>query len=224
MSRGIVIFDLDGTLIDSAPEIHAIVNSILTEEGGTSLSEGQVRGFIGWGTDHFIGKAMGAAGLDPEDADLRGRITAAFLERYESQHENTKVYPGVVDTLELLATYGFAIGLCTNKATGPTRAVLAHFDLEARFDTVVCGDMVGVQKPDPAPLLKAAGDLGGGPVLYVGDSEVDAQTATAAGIPFALYTQGYRHAAVGDIEHHEAFDHFDKLPAVVARLLPPGTA
>ncbi|WP_297771317.1 phosphoglycolate phosphatase [uncultured Roseovarius sp.] len=221
MNRGLtraVIFDLDGTLIDSAPDIHAAANTLMAQHGFAPFTPAETRSFIGSGVPHFITcclRARDRAG----DAALRAQLIAEFIELYETAVTLTQVYPGVADALMTLTAEPYALGLCTNKPVMPARAVLAHLALDAHFPVVIGGDSLTVRKPDPAPLRAAVAGLGARDVVYVGDSEVDAETAARAGLPFALYTQGYRKGPVADIAHDRAFDDFAELPGIVADLL-----
>ncbi|HKL65307.1 MAG TPA: phosphoglycolate phosphatase [Roseovarius sp.] len=213
-----VIFDLDGTLIDSAPDIHAAANTLMARHGFAPFTPAETRSFIGSGVPHFITcclRERGRAG----DAALRAQLIAEFIDLYETAVTLTTVYPGVAGALEVLAAEPYALGLCTNKPQGPARAVLSHLGLDAHFPVVIGGDSLTVRKPDPAPLRAAVAGLGARDVVYVGDSEVDAETAARAGLPFALYTQGYRKGPVGDITHDRAFDDFADLPGIVSEVL-----
>ncbi|MFC2967466.1 phosphoglycolate phosphatase [Acidimangrovimonas pyrenivorans] len=212
-----VIFDLDGTLIDSAPDIHATANAVLAQEGLAPLTLTQIRSFIGNGVVVLMQKVMAAQGLPAEGAQYE-RMLAEFVERYEAAVNLTTLYPNVAESLAALRAEGRAIGLCTNKPVAPTRSVLAHFGLLDSFAAIVGGDSLPQRKPDPAPLRHVLAALGGGPAVYVGDSEVDAATAQAAALPFALFTEGYRKTPVDDLPHNESFDDFAALPGIVARL------
>lgn len=213
MTRALV-FDLDGTLVDSAPDIHAGVNALLAEDGHAPLPFDTVRGFIGGGVPILITRVMHALAL-PDDPALHADMAARFIARYEHDPGGlTRPYPGVeaaLDTLDL------PLALCTNKPEGPTRALLAHLGWAARFPVLVCGDTLPVRKPDPAPLHHAIAQIGG-PVLFVGDSEVDAETAARAEVPLVLFTQGYRKAAPADLAPRATFDHWADLPALIRRL------
>ncbi|MCC5985507.1 MAG: phosphoglycolate phosphatase [Rhodobacteraceae bacterium] len=213
-----IIFDLDGTLLDSAPDIRATANTLLARRGRAPITLAQTRGFIGSGAGVFVARLAAAAGLDTDAAAL-ARLEAEFVEIYEHAHALTRVYPGVEAALDRLAAAGWRMGLCTNKPIAPARAVLAHFRLSARFAAVVGGDSLAVRKPDPAPLHHVHAALGGGPAVYVGDSEVDAQTAAAAAIPFALFTEGYRRSAPEAIVHQARFADFAALPELAEALL-----
>lgn len=210
-----IIFDLDGTLVDSAPDIHATANAALTAHGLPALGFAEVKRMIGRGVPPLIADLLTAAGADP-DGPLKTPVTDSFLALYEDANALSRLYPGVRETLDALAADGYRLGLCTNKPMQPTRAVLAHFGIAEVFAAVVGGDSLPLRKPDPAPLLHARDLLGGGSVLYVGDSETDAETARRAGLPFALFTEGYRKSPVEALPHHAAFDDYAALPAIAA--------
>lgn len=208
-----IVFDLDGTLIDSAPDIHGIANALLAAEGLAPITLEQTREFIGNGASVFVQRMRAARGI-PDSA--HDRILADFIAAYEDAVHLTVPYPGVPEALETLRAQGHALGICTNKPIGPTRAVLAHLGLDRFFATVWGGDSLPVHKPDPAPLRAALDALPPGPAIYVGDSEVDAETARRAQIRFLLFTEGYRKSPIATIRHAEAFDSFDRLPDLVA--------
>lgn len=212
MSRA-VIFDLDGTLIDSAPDIHAAANRVLEGEGLPLVTFEQSRGFVGGGARIFV-ERMERAVTGGNDPVLTDHLHKRFLHFYEHAHENTKIYPHVVETLEKLRAEGWDLGLCTNKPIGPTRAVLKHLGWTTLFSVVIGGDSLPVPKPDPAPLMAVVKGLGLTlpQIVYIGDSETDATTAERAGARFGLYTLGYRHAAPGDMFHHFRFDDYRHLP------------
>lgn len=210
-----VIFDLDGTLIDSLPDIHATVNRVFTARGMAPFSPDEVRSFVGHGAPRLIARAL-AARLRPETE--APAVLAEFLAQYESAVHLTQLYPGARAALERLATRGHRLGLCTNKPLAPTRALLAHFGLTGLFGAVLGGDSLPLRKPDPAPLIKTNILLGARPMVFVGDSEVDAETATRAGVPFLLYTQGYRNSPPEALPHAARFDDFAALPDLVAAL------
>jgi phosphoglycolate phosphatase len=188
-----LVFDLDGTLIDSAPDIHAAANRLLASEGLPPQPLTALRGMIGHGVPHLIDRLMRAAGQAP-DPVREARLVATYVAGYEEAVDLTRVYPHVTETLEFLVGAGHRLGLCTNKPLAATRAVLGHLGLAAFFAVIVAGDGPHPRKPDPAPLRAALAALGEGPAAYVGDHEVDAQTAQAAGVPFVLHTEGYRAA------------------------------
>ncbi|SPF79498.1 phosphoglycolate phosphatase [Pseudoprimorskyibacter insulae] len=212
-----IVFDLDGTLINSAPDIQGVANGLLQEAGLEPITLDQTRSFIGNGAAVFVERMRKARDV-PDDR--QAEMHKAFVAWYDAAVTRTVIYPGVERALDDLASAGFALGICTNKPIRPCRAVLDHFGLTGRFATIWGGDSLPVHKPDPAPLHAAYEALGGdAPRIYVGDSEVDAETAQRAGVPFLLYTEGYRKTPVALIPHHAAFSDFAELPALVAGVL-----
>lgn len=214
-----VIFDLDGTLVDSAPDIHAAANTVLAAEGLAPITLEQARGFIGAGAPVFV-ERMAAARLAAPDPARSAAMLDHFLRIYEGAVGLTRLYPGAVPALERLAESGWKLGLCTNKPEGPTRAVLRHFGLEGFFPVVVGGDTLPQRKPDPAPLRHVVAALGleAASVVFVGDSEIDAATAEAARVPFVLFTEGYRQTPAEALPHSFAFADWTLLPPwLVAR-------
>lgn len=212
-----LIFDLDGTLVDSAPDIAAAGNAVLAAEGLPPVPFAQARGFIGNGAAVFV-QRMERAASATNDPARTPRMVRAFIERYEHAHGLTQPYDGVPETLRALAAAGHPMALCTNKPEIPARHLLAALGWSDLFPVLVGGDTVGILKPDPAPLLAAADRLGQDPasILFVGDSETDAETAARAAVPFALFTGGYRKTAVADLPHTVAFDHWSDLQRLLA--------
>lgn len=216
MTRAIV-FDLDGTLIDSAPDIHAAGNAVLQAEGFAPVSFDQARSFIGHGAGVFVDRLIAAQGRAPDPA-LAARMLARFIDGYEGAVSLTRLYTGVIPALQTLDAQGWRMAICTNKPCGPTRSVLAHFDLARFFPIVIGGDTLPKHKPDPAPLQAACEGLGVKHALFVGDSEVDSETARACGLPFLLFTEGYRKAAPDALRAAGQFSHHAALPALAAAL------
>lgn len=214
-----IVFDLDGTLIDSAPDIQSAASKVLDRRGEAGLSLVETRSFIGEGSAVFVSRMMAARGI-AETGHSHAALYEEFISNYEHAVDKAVFYPGALDTLLSLKADGHRLGLCTNKPERPTRAVLRHMGLEPIFDAVVAGGMIDSRKPEPDMLLATIRGLGDGPTLYVGDSEIDAETAQRARIPFALYSAGYRKLPVGEIHHDWVFDDFDLLRGIVAGLLP----
>jgi len=209
-----IVFDLDGTLIDSAPDIHAAVNKMLVQEGKPALSLPKVTSFIGNGLPRLVELSMAASGID---AARHAELSEVVLGHYNAASAVlTCLYPGVKDVLLAFKSEGYRLGVCTNKPQAPTLDILAIYSIADLFDTVLGGDALPVRKPDPAPLIKAFEDLDATGMLYVGDSEVDAETAERAAVPFALFTQGYRKTPVEQLTHSARFDAFSELPGIVA--------
>ncbi|MDG2406642.1 MAG: phosphoglycolate phosphatase [Paracoccaceae bacterium] len=208
MSR--IVFDLDGTLIDSAPDIHLGVNMMLEEQGEAALDLATVTSFIGNGLPHLVKLVMMARDINP---DHHTNWVAAMDQHYERANgQLTRLYPGVRQCLDQLHSDGHSLAICTNKPLRPAKEILAKFGLEALFDQIVGGDSLPSRKPDPEMLLACFAANRG---LYVGDSEVDAETADRATIPFALFRHGYRKKPVEQLVHTYGFDDFSELQAIV---------
>ncbi len=208
-----VVFDLNGTLIDSLPTITQTANSLLSENGLPDLSSQVVGSFVGLGEQVFLDRLIAATALE---AGNRPALMERFIAIYKEVSQDTHLFAGVREALDQFAADGVPMGLCTNKPGGPTEVVLQTTDLARYFDVVAAGDTLPVRKPDPAPLHHAFEAIGAG--VYVGDSETDAKTAEAASVPFVLFTEGIRVSPLSDIPHDAAFDRFDLLPAVISSL------
>lgn len=211
-----VIFDLDGTLVDSVADIHAAIARLLEGEGLAPLDRATVQSFVGNGLPKLVERVIDATGLPmARHADL----TARALEIYNrAPAALTRPYPGVPAALAALRDAGHPMGICTNKPEGPARHVLSALGLDGFFASVVGGDRLPVVKPDPAPLHLCAAEMGAARFAFVGDSEVDAATAQAAAVPFLLFTEGYRKGPVESLPHSAAFHDFGDLAARVAAL------
>lgn len=213
-----VIFDLDGTLVDSAPDIRASVNKMLSEEGLGELDLPTVISFIGNGLPVLVQRVM--AHFQIEEAEF-SRLSARVLEIYNaSTSAHTVTYDGVREVLNALREKGVRMGICTNKPKKPAMHVLEGLDLIKYFDAVVGGDSFEKRKPDPLPLLETIQDRPLEGALYVGDSEVDAETAQRAGVTFALFTEGYRKSPVEEIPHDRRFSSWHAFLAVFEDVQP----
>jgi N-acetyl-D-muramate 6-phosphate phosphatase len=185
-----VLFDLDGTLIDSAPDLAGAANRLRADHGLEPLPLEALRPMVGSGARGMVGVAFGVAPGEPRFEALRD----AFLAHYEAGLlERTGPFDGVADLLSALEAAGIAWGIVTNKATRFTAPIVAGLGLAQRAGVVVCGDTTPHSKPHPEPLLHAARALGVAPehVAYVGDDLRDAQAARAAGMPMLAATWGY---------------------------------
>lgn len=212
-----IVFDLDGTLAESAPAICAIANELMAELGLPPLDVDEARSYVGNGAARFLERALEVrGGCSPEDFKVH---FARFTALYEAAPpEANEPMPGAGEALRALAAAGHRLALCTNKPMVPTRSLLKAFGWEDLFAVVIAGDSLPERKPHPAPLLKAAADLDEPAPLYVGDSEVDAATAEAANVPFVIYARGYRQTPLEEITHAASFDTFGELPGLIDTL------
>ena len=210
-----IVFDLDGTLIDSAPDIQGIANAGLEKIGFAPITLEETHQFIGAGIQSFIEQVRKARGVpDRYQEPLLKDLTA----RYDTAVELTVMYPGVPEALATLAQ-SHQLGICTNKLYKPCISVLKHLKIDQFFQTVWGGDNALARKPNPAPLQAAFDDLGTGARIFIGDSEIDAETARRAEVPFILFTQGYRNKPIEQIPHNVALNTFADLNREIEALL-----
>lgn len=211
-----IVFDLDGTLVDSAPDIRAAANAMLRDQGLAPLDLPTITSFIGNGLPKLVERVIRHTGLDMARHE---ELTQLTLDHYSrASCDLTAPYPGLREVLLQLREAGFALGICTNKPEAPARDILEALDLAGFFDAVIGGDTLPVRKPDPEPLNRTFDQLGRGAGIYVGDSEIDAETARRAGVPFLLFTEGYRKSPVEALPHHARFDRYADLPALIERV------
>ncbi|SDZ16908.1 phosphoglycolate phosphatase [Jannaschia faecimaris] len=192
-----VVFDLDGTLIDSAPGLRLAACAMLAEQNLPQPDLPTVIGFIGNGVPKLVERSLLWAGVAPA---AHPDAVARFMEHYDRYAmTGTTAYPGAKDGLRALAARGLKLGLCTNKPVAPTRAILRAMSL-GPFDAVLGGDSLPVRKPDPAPLLRVIADLGATPdqAIYVGDSVTDWKTAQAARVAYVHVKGGYQLTPIDD--------------------------
>lgn len=183
-----IIFDLDGTLIDSAPICREILDRMSTTRGGPSVSLLQVRPFVSIGGAEMIKKVLGSYSLDPKN-DIN-----EFREYYASLPTPPEsLFPSVLETISWLMAQGFTLGICSNKPQRLCDKVLEDTKLSKYFSTVIGGDILPKSKPDAGHLLETIARMKGntGKTLYVGDSETDYQTSKNASVPFLFASYGY---------------------------------
>jgi phosphoglycolate phosphatase len=196
-----IAFDLDGTLVDSAPDMHAAANRTLARAGRGEITLAQTRQFIGDGVPRFVERAVEATGPSLASAALAA-ITDDFIADYEENASVlTRPYPEVVETLEALKARGHRMALCTNKPQTASDNLLRDLDLARFFDIVGAGDRYPTRKPAPGHLLGVLGEMAVTPAaaLMVGDNENDAETARAAGVRFVLVSYGYARAPLSEL-------------------------
>lgn len=214
-----VVFDLDGTLVDSAPDLARLLNKVLSEYGRSQIEPARVRGFVGDGVGKLVERGFAATGSAA--AEECRAATRRFLGYYEAEPAAlTRPYGGVIETLEVLKRDGRRLGVCTNKAERVTHALLKALGIDRFFDAVIGGDTLPVKKPDPAPLQAAIERLGVGheEAVMVGDNEHDAATAEAAGVPFVLVAYGYARVPLAELKAAATVERFEDIPGALARI------
>ena len=210
----VIIFDLDGTLINSLGDIHVALNKVLRMRGAAPLDLTTVRGFIGMGSKNLVMRALTAQNLPNDAASLAAGLND-LLDIYSAgAAELTHVFEGARDALIHLCEQNIRLGICTNKPLRPTKIVLDRFGLSDFFHHITCGDQLSSRKPNPEMLYHVMAALGTDSCLFVGDSEVDRHTAAAAHQPFALFTKGYRKTSIEVLAPEYYFEDFAHLPAI----------
>jgi phosphoglycolate phosphatase len=213
-------FDLDGTLVDSAPDIQAAANAFLAERGHGPLDLATIVSFVGNGVPVLLERVLTRVGEAAGPAEIAAALPR-FNEIYGAAPSAlSRLYPSVEEALAALRDAGFRLGVCTNKPARPARQVLEDLGIGSYFTALVGGDSLKQRKPHPGPLRHLAGllECDMSALAYVGDSQVDGATAEAAGVPFFLFTEGYRHQPVEAIPKRAAFADFAALPALLAEL------
>jgi phosphoglycolate phosphatase len=212
-----IVFDLDGTLIHSAPDIAAALNIVLAEHGLAPFPLDEALGFVGEGAKVLVEKAFAARGRVLSDAET-AELTARYLTTY-AQHgsPNTTLFPAVRETLVALGELGVPLAVCTNKAEQISRDVLAQFDLDTIFEAVVGGDSGFGRKPDAGPLVECSRCMGvaAEDVLMVGDTKFDVGAARNAGARSAVVTYGYSRSPVAGLGADLVLDDFARLVDLV---------
>jgi phosphoglycolate phosphatase len=223
-----IVFDLDGCLVDSAPDLVGALNALLVEEGHEALPLGQGRLMVGRGARALVAQGFETRGAAPDQAALDA-LTARFLTLYAGRIAlETRPYPGCIEALDLLAARGAVLVVCTNKRTDFSRALLQDLAMDGRFAANVGGDAAPAPKPDPRHLQTAIEAAGGDPAraIMIGDTVFDAEAARAAGVPCVLVAFGYSQSPVADLPAAAVIETFDALPDVIAKLAscPEATA
>ncbi len=209
-----VIFDLDGTLIDSAPDLRFALNRLMFDEGRRELSLEEVIGMIGDGVPKLVERGYRATGEVPDKDELADRVERFGRDYEVNATAHTKLFPGALNVLVDLKDNGILIGLCTNKPVQATLEILAEFEIEEFFDAVVGGDTLGgVRKPDPRHLQAVLDDLNvlPGQAIMVGDSANDIKVAKNANVKAIAVSFGYCHGPVSDLDANAVIDHFNQL-------------
>jgi phosphoglycolate phosphatase len=212
-----LIFDLDGTLIDSLPDVVAASNRLLAEAGRRSIDRAEGAAMVGEGAAPLIERLFEATG-DPAEAAEVPALVERFVGFYRDHPaDETIIYPGVIETLEALAAHHVPMGICTNKPHEMSMLVMAALGLDRFFSSVIGGGAISVKKPDPAHLLAVVEAMGADPetCVFVGDSPTDVETARRADIPVIAVSYGYSRVPPTELGADCLIDHFaDLLPAL----------
>jgi len=190
----VIAFDLDGTLADTLPDLYAATNRLANDLGFGTVDQALVKGFVGRGIEHLVIKLLGHAGLDVSST-RQAQLVARFKTHYaQCVCDDTRLFPGVRETLEQLTELGFTLTCVTNKSEAFTVPILKKLEIDYFFKRIICGDSLAKRKPDPLPLEHLADYFCTDPsqVLLVGDSVTDTQCARNANSPVFCVPYGYR--------------------------------
>lgn len=216
-----LIFDLDGTLVDTAPDLMAAANHALSLIDRPPIPEARFRHLVGHGALNLIKRGIAETGAPVTDTTVK-RLYDAFLDYYGANiAAQSKVFPGLVPLLDQAKSRGLAMGVCTNKVEHLSHKLLNEIGLAQYFDAVVGGDTLTVMKPDVAPYHEITKRLGvlSTSSLMLGDSETDIRTAQNVGVPVIAVSFGYTEKHVSDFNPTHVIDHFDEAWAIIAPLL-----
>ncbi len=196
-----IVWDLDGTLVDSAPDLASALNTVLDKRGFFSHSIDVVRTMIGNGVPKLVERGFNAVGMRLEPTQL-DELVAMFVKEYRAcAIDQTRPYPGIVEALQKIQAMNIPMGVCTNKPEGLTTQILEGLGLATYFSSVVGGDTTSTRKPDPQPVLACLRGLVSEPAssLMIGDSIHDVHAAHAAGVVVGVVPWGYRSAPVEEL-------------------------
>ncbi|MEJ2424743.1 MAG: phosphoglycolate phosphatase [Candidatus Thiodiazotropha sp.] len=191
-----ILIDVDGTLVDSVPDLAYCVDEMMQRLGRSAWGEDKVRDWVGNGVERLVRRALvGQLNGEPDEAEFE-QAYPLFLELYaENTSQRSCLYPGVREGLDYLKAAGYRLGCVTNKAEQFTLPLLRDLGIHDDFEIIIAGDTLPKKKPDPLPLLHAAEQLGVAPVdaLMLGDSQSDVKAARAAGFQIVCMSYGYNH-------------------------------
>lgn len=213
-----LIFDLDGTLIDSAPDLRTACNKVLSKHGRRDITMEETTQFIGNGAAKLIERAFRATG-DEVDAETVQSLMKEFLAFYDGHEaDETTPYEGVMETLAELKAQNYRMALCTNKPTQPTHNLLSVLGMEEFFELVIGGDKLSSKKPNPEMIHWVLEQMKVEPsqAIMIGDSPNDVQGARNAGIKNIAVSYGYRKVTLEEMGADQVVHRFDEIPALVS--------
>ncbi len=216
-----VVFDLDGTLVDTAPDLCAATNYALASAGRGEVSADTVRGLIGGGLRRMIELGFETTGEALDDPELDRHWASALAYYSQNLSANSRMFEGVIQVLESLAMAKVPMAVCTNKPTLLAKRLLADLRIDYYFGAVLGGDALSVRKPDSAHLVSTIGALGVDPkrAVMVGDSEVDVNAARNSSVPVIVVSFGYTKIPAGELGADRVIDSYAELPDAIAAVM-----
>ena len=214
----VVIFDLDGTLVDTAADLAAAMNHALAAAGRKAVPPGEVRHLVGHGAKAMLRHGFEATGAIPDEAGLDAALKT-FLDYYLAHIADlSRPFPGAVEALGELARNGATLAVCTNKREAPARLLIETLGLDALFKTIVGMDTTAAAKPDPLPVNQCLEESGASRGVFVGDSDTDVKAAAAASMPCLFAEFGYGPSTLAD-RAFARFSAYEALPDLVREAL-----
>ena len=217
MALKTIVFDLDGTLVDTAPDLMAATNAVLTGHGRRPVSLAEIRDMVGQGARKLIERGFAATGEAIEEALLEP-LYGDFIDYYMANIAvNSQLFPGVIALLDKCKSNGLGMAVCTNKLEAMSVKLIEELGLTHYFGAIIGPDTIGIAKPDPAPYHEAVRRCGGQSQasLMIGDSATDIATARAAGVPSIGVSFGYTDRHVSHFEPDHVVDHFDEVWPII---------
>jgi phosphoglycolate phosphatase len=216
-----IVFDLDGTLVDTAPDLIATLNTVMAREGLPAVAFATARNMVGGGARHMIERGLAVEGVSRSAAEIEA-LCGQFIDHYAAHiADHSRPFPGVEAALDALAGGGCRLAVCTNKLEWLSLKLLGVLGLAHRFAAICGADTFGVQKPDAAILrgtvARAGGDTQG--AIMVGDAITDIAVARAAGVPVVAVDFGYSETPIAQLNPDRIVSRFERLPETVWALL-----
>lgn len=225
MTQG-VIFDLDGTLIDSLPDVMNALNAVLADNGRRTVTRAEATLMVGGGAEPLLERAFDVTGPALDETELPGYIDAFTAYYRADPATETTIFDGVVPALETLTGRGMKLGICTNKPHNSALQVLEALGLDRHFGACIGKAALPFNKPDRRHYDEVAAALGvdSDQTLYIGDSETDVATARNAGVPVVVVPFGYSRVPAAELGGDRLIQHFSELPDVIDELFAAAAA
>ncbi len=219
-TSNLLVFDLDGTLIDTIEDLLAALNHVLVQEGCRPVSANAVRSMIGGGAQLLLERGLAANGRSVDESDLK-HLFGRFIDHYETHIAvQSRPFPGVLDAMARLSGRGWRFAICTNKLECMSNRLIGELGMAHHFEAICGGNTFDTKKPHPDHLLGTIARAGGVPdrAVMIGDSSPDIKAAKAAGVPVVAVDFGYTDIPVAELSPDRVISHYDELDTAIAEL------